>query len=113
MMLATTWFANLRNSISLTLFIVTLVILVGAVFVWAAFIRKPSRPHHHHHRHHWRRPKPAESETAESSRSLGLFRRKRHRRRRKNRPANPTLAETGGLPPVRSEDSGSPRTSEN
>ena len=28
----------------------------------------------------------------------------RRRRRREHRPRNPTLAETGGLPPVRSED---------
>ena len=31
-------------------------------------------------------------------------RRKWRRRRREHRPRNPTLAETGGLPPIRSED---------
>ena len=34
----------------------------------------------------------------------GRRRRKWHRRRREHRPRNPTLAETGGLPPIRSED---------
>jgi hypothetical protein len=31
----------------------------------------------------------------------GDRRKRRHRRRREHRPRNPTLAETGGLPPVR------------
>jgi hypothetical protein len=30
-------------------------------------------------------------------------RRRRRRRRREHRPRNPTLAETGGLPPIRTE----------
>jgi len=34
----------------------------------------------------------------------GRRRRKGHRYRREHRPRNPTLAETGGLPPIRSED---------
>jgi len=78
-----------------------------ALFVWAFFIRKrrPADPrmkaiepgpiteaepeeesHHRHHRHgrHHRRHKKHRSQT-------------RHRHR------NPTLAETGGLPPVRPE----------
>lgn len=113
MMLAANWFQELRNSMGLMILGLALVVIAGIAFVWAAFIRKPSRPHHHHHRHHWRRPKPAAEETQKTHKNRGLFRRKRHRRRRKNRPANPTLAETGGLPPVRSENSGSPTAAEN
>jgi hypothetical protein len=68
------------------------------IFIWAAFFRKP---HHRHHSsdfgggglpaRHKRRSKLA--------RMLGKKRRKRRRSREK--PANPTLAEIGGLPPHR------------
>jgi hypothetical protein len=77
-----------------------------ALFIWAFFIRKrrPTDPrlkaiepgpledpeanqethHHHHHGRHHRRHKKHRSQTS-------------HRQR------NPTLAETGGLPPIRPE----------
>jgi hypothetical protein len=53
-----------------------------AVFTWAVF-RTQHRRRHLHHYH----PKPAS----------------KHRRQSQYRPRNPTLAETGGLPPVRTE----------
>ena len=34
----------------------------------------------------------------------GHVRRRKHRRRREHRPTNPTLQQTGGLPPPRSDD---------
>ena len=37
-----------------------------------------------------------------------VFFRKRHHRRHEHRPRNPTRAETGGLPPVRTENSTNP-----
>ena len=40
--------------------------------------------------------------------SANQRKRKRRRRRREHRPRNPTLAQTGGLPPVRSENSAGP-----
>jgi hypothetical protein len=58
--------------------------LVGlAVFAWAVFFRTPHRRRHSHHH----RPKPAP----------------KHHRQGGPLPRNPTLAEAGGLPPVRSE----------
>ncbi len=92
-----------------------LLMVLGAVavvtlllFIWAAYFRKrPHRHSHHHHHHHSDDAEEASnSDSAVDSEWLGSgdrrYRRKR-RRRREHRPRNPTLAETGGLPPVRSE----------
>jgi hypothetical protein len=88
-----------------------LLVLLGAVawvtvmlFVWAVYFRKKPRRHSHHHRHHSGAEESApvsveESDVGESGRR---YRRKR-RRRRDHRPRNPTLAETGGLPPLRTQ----------
>lgn len=89
-----------------------LLLLLGAVsivtlciFIWAVYFRK--RPRQHSHRHHHHRPE-SRSETSVSSASADnpdperRYRKKR-RRRREHRPRNPTLAETGGLPPMRTE----------
>jgi hypothetical protein len=83
--------------------LVTLVLLV-----WAAFIRsKRRRRHSHHHRHHQAQG-PAEvpmaSQKEDEAAPPEKRRRRRHSRHR-HRPRNPTLAETGGLPPIRTENS--------
>jgi hypothetical protein len=73
-----------------------LALIVMAVFIWAAFVRDPSRRRHHHHRHH--------STTWEQPANDGKHGHHRHRRKRpRDMPRNPTLAETRGLPPVRPE----------
>lgn len=77
-------------------------VLSAALFIWAAFWRKRRRTssRHHGNAHPGGEPSPAEH--------------KRHRRRRRKsshpdkRPRNPTLAETGGLPPLRPEDAVTP-----
>jgi type VI protein secretion system component VasK len=81
--------------------VVTLIIVV-----WAAFIRKKPREHssQHHHRH--RPATQSEAVSQETAEEPGRERRRRRRRRREHRPRNPTLAETGGLPPVKPEGSG-------
>lgn len=91
-----------------------LLILFGALaavtlllVLWAVYFRKRSRSHSHHHHHHGDSPEatnPVNDSLASASGVSGdrRYRRKR-RRRREHRPRNPTLAETGGLPPVRSE----------
>jgi hypothetical protein len=53
-----------------------------AVFAWAVFRTQPRRRHSHHYR-----AKPASKQ----------------QRQPEYLPRNPTLAETGGLPPVRTE----------
>ena len=74
--------------------------LTAAVFVWALVIRKrrPTDPH-------LRALEPAQA--AEKGASDGHGHHRRHRRRRSNSSRerrNPTLQETGGLPPPRPED---------
>ena len=75
------------------------------IFLWAAFFRRRRRHHARHHGHHHEshptatNPLPRTTEAAAPEEHL----RRKRRRRRAHRPRNPTLAETGGLPPVRSE----------
>jgi FtsZ-interacting cell division protein ZipA len=92
-------------------------IILGAValvalmaLIWAVFLRKPHRRHHSHHHHHHRHhqsDEPAETQITTNEAQIPPpqekhRRRKRHHRR--HRSLNPTLAETGGLPPIRPED---------
>jgi hypothetical protein len=76
------------------------------LFFWVSFIRKSRRRSRSRSRHEPAAAAPP-AQTGETSRSLfGSGRRRR--RRREHRPRNPTLAETGGLPPQRAHDSSSP-----
>jgi hypothetical protein len=79
-------------------------ILLTAVVAWAwvIFARRRRRQHHSHHHSHRHshatadapaRPAPPAAEPP--------VRRRKLRHRRSHRPRNPTLAETGGLPPIR------------
>ena len=83
-----------RNEFSL-LFIAIGVIAVSAL-VWAVFIRKreSDRPSRYSY------PRVSGSEKNGASNDSGSG---RQRRRKRKRRRNPTLAETGGLPPLRSE----------
>ncbi len=74
-------------------------LLTVALILGALFMRKRReddlsgwRVHHRHHHHQSDGTGSGESST-----------RRRRRRRREHRPRNPTLAETGGLPPLRPE----------
>ncbi len=85
---------------------ITLVTLL--LLVWAAFIRrKRRRRHSHHHHQHHPAERRAEGPVASQKEDAGdppeKRRRRRHSRHR-HRPRNPTLAETGGLPPIRTEN---------
>jgi type II secretory pathway component PulM len=77
------------------------------IVLWAVFVRKKRRRRrkHHHPGHHSAvstsalEPLPlAEAPAAADTR------RRSRRSRRRHRVRNPTLAETGGLPPVRSAE---------
>jgi hypothetical protein len=68
------------------LFIVSGAVMLAALisFIWLAYFRKQRTDlhgHGHRHRHHGKK-----------------------RRRREHRQLNPTLAQTGGLPPIRTEE---------
>jgi hypothetical protein len=73
--------------------------VVAFLLLWALFIRERRREQPRYHYPH--PPSPGQAQSGEGTRS---HRRKWRRRRRGHRPRNPTLAETGGLPPIRSED---------
>jgi hypothetical protein len=80
-----------------------LLTLALALFIWAYFLRRKR------HRLHARRKHSPPLSQYNAGKVVtvlqgGRRRRKRYRRRREHRPRNPTLAETGGLPPIRSED---------
>jgi len=90
-----------------SLIVLALVILLAAVlFLWAYFVRKRPRselsshalvPSRRSHRSH--------HESSRRSHGDGPGVRVRRRRRRSDDlPRNPTLGETGGLPPLRPED---------
>ena len=85
-------------------FAIGLVALLAVV--WAVFFRKRQRRKrkHHSHRHS---SSPAEAPETPSPPPPERHRHKRSRRR--HRPRNPTLAEAGGLPPVRSDSSPGPQ----
>ncbi len=101
------------------LFIGILLLVALVALTWVAIIsrRRRGRHHHRHHHHHHhssdRAPRvkgeSAENAIAEASQRSHSHGRRRHRRRRReHRPRNPTLAETGGLPPIRPDDSPGP-----
>jgi|SRR5689334_9617282 len=76
-----------------------LLLVISLAFIWAAFLRKRRRVHRHHRSHYDNASSIARSNSSEGK---GFFTRGRKRRKRKeHRSINPTLAETGGLPPVR------------
>ena len=83
------------------------VALVTVVLViWAVYFRKSPRRHSHlhwHHHSHGSNSSPGLQNESDSDASAEKRHRRKRRRRREHRPRNPTLAETGGLPPVRSE----------
>ena len=80
------------GAFALVLMAVLAVVLL--VVVWAVFIRKPSRGRRRE-RGRLTTPPPPEDAKGESSG------RRRRRRRSRTEVRNPTLAETGGLPPWR------------
>jgi type VI protein secretion system component VasK len=76
------------------------------VVLWAIFLRRRRRRRREHHHSHHQSPPPAEVVEALTGQDAAARPYKRRRRRRSShslRPRNPTLAQTGGLPPVRPE----------
>jgi hypothetical protein len=76
------------------------------ILLWAVFIRKKRRRRHDHYHSQHHASGPAEAGETPAREDVPAPREKRRRRRRsghKHHPRNPTLAETGGLPPIRTE----------
>ncbi|HOB98468.1 MAG TPA: hypothetical protein PKM43_06925 [Verrucomicrobiota bacterium] len=79
------------------------ILLLVVLLVWALFLRKRPHSHSHSHSRHHRGIQIEESGESDSDHARHHHRHRRKRRRRDHRMRNPTLAETGGLPPPRSE----------
>jgi hypothetical protein len=96
--------ARVTGRVPVTFAIATITFLA---FFWALFLRRPRR---HHHKHHWCDAKDKEAASPDEKRRW-LRMGRRHRRRRREVRANPTLAETGGLPAIRPNDPENPSDS--
>ena len=82
-----------------------LALAVVVATIWAVYYsRKKKRPKHR--RHHHRHSKASSGGADENGRSATdtKARKKWRKPRRPHRPLNPTLAQVGGLPPVRDEN---------
>jgi FtsZ-interacting cell division protein ZipA len=82
------------------------------VLTWAVFIRKRRRRRHElHHSHRHSSSSSEVTQTSEDEAATPPPEKRRHRRRshHKHRRRNPTLAETGGLPPIRPQDPPDPQ----
>jgi hypothetical protein len=72
------------------------VLLFGAIFAWIVFVRGPKK--HPSERRTYLQAKPQVTVTDDGRERV---RKKKRQRRREHRQRNPTLAQTGGLPPPR------------
>jgi hypothetical protein len=84
-----------RNNLTLLFSAVGVVTLL--VIIWAIFVRK--RPDDSSRRYTY----PSRNSDKDNIGEAGTNTGRRSRRRRKRRARNPTLAETGGLPPIRTD----------
>lgn len=81
------------------------VFLLILLMVWAKYIRPPRRERAHTHSpSRAAREEESDGDSGSSADSDGKHHHRRRRHRRAHRSLNPTLAETGGLPPPRAED---------
>jgi len=86
-------------------------ITLGLVLLlWARYhVRQRKRRRHHHHQDHRADATPSSIPNDEEEMpAQDGHRHRRRRRRRDHRPRNPTLGETGGLPPTKAEPSSNP-----
>jgi hypothetical protein len=82
------------------IFLGAIILVAALIFYWAFAIRKRKNRirkyrHHHHHRPGYRE---------QLKKVADEIRQRRSGRRHEHRRINPTLAETGGLPPLREAD---------
>jgi len=87
------------------LIVLGVVVLVALIAFFCALIFGAEGRHRRkHHRHHHQREGYRE-QFKKSASGIKQFIRQRHgERHREHRPTNPTLAETGGLPPIHEPD---------
>ena len=84
--------------------VAAVLVLICILLAWALFFRKPQG---RRERGRLIDAKPSSHSASVGDSGSGSRSGRRRRRREKKRPRNPTLAETGGLPPIGAGDSGS------
>jgi hypothetical protein len=79
--------------------------------IWVVYLRRRRRHRHSHHHEHRHSSHSTETSVGTNDADAPSKPEKRRRRRsgRQHRPRNPTLAETGGLPPIRPADPPAPQ----
>lgn len=93
--------AGARHTLGGALPVIAAALVVLAVLLlWAVFLRKPARRRERGRLIEQKSSAPKARSEGESGRSSG----RRRRRRESHRPRNPTLSETGGLPPLGAGD---------
>lgn len=85
------WWAS-----DLVLIIGLAALIFGAIILWVVFVRGPKK--HPSERHEYKSSSPQATITDDGRERR---RKKKRHRRRDHRQRNPTLAQTGGLPPPR------------
>ena len=112
--LLTDWRSSFLKGSFLPDLLIPLTLVTLILFVWAAFFRK-RRSRRRYHRHHRTFPAPPEKSVddpplnqngADQPHKTSFAQRRRKRRSRN--PANPTLADSGGLPPLRATEAKPP-----
>jgi len=95
-----------------SLIVIGAIVLVAlGLLVWAWAVRKGRRRRSAPHRPHYEQKSAGHSASGDGEARHSSHSHRRRRRRREHRPRNPTLAETGGLPPKRTErPSGPPQS---
>ena len=86
----------------LIVFGAVLLVALG-LLLWASVAYKRRRRRSSLHREHHEQKSSANAPANNAETGQTSHSRRRRRRRREHRPRNPTLAETGGLPPIRSD----------
>ena len=92
------------ESVDVLIVLGAIVLVTLIVFFYVLSFRKDEKRRRKHHHHHHHRKSYREQFQKTTSGIKELIREHRHRRHREHHPINPTLAQTGGLPPIREAD---------
>jgi hypothetical protein len=82
----------------------TIALVVGAVIVFWIFLRSRKQSNDQDRERLSQMMRSQSSNSSSTATEDGVHRRRKRRRRRDHRPRNPSLSQTGGLPPPRPDD---------
>jgi hypothetical protein len=88
------------------------IVAVALIVFFCVLVLRKDEKHRHKHRHRRHRKSYREQIQKTAGGIKELIRQRRRRRHRGHRSLNPTLAQTGGLPPIRGEEKPPPPPSQ-